>query len=255
MASLGSRVMAAVKAGLNAFNAEELQPAFESAWGDRTKRIGRYDFMGGYVRQNPYKTSRDGAYQFRRNIVNPADVVVEFYTGQVYGGQIKDNLEGGAIPVLTENEALRPALMKLYKNSNWQSDKALFVRNGATYGDSAVKVVDDRQAQTVYLEVLHPGKIHTIERDSQGWITYARIEYEERVINPETGDADSVYVYREDITPDEFRTYKDDKPFAYFSDANGQQVDTWRNEYNFVPLEVTQHIDVGLGWGINTFRS
>lgn len=253
MASFMGRVVTAIKVGLQAFNAEELTPSPDSIWGNRTARLGRYELLRGYRDQNPYKSARSDRYQFIRNIDNPADTVTDFYVGQVYGGTLTQDLKGGAIPIQTENDDIRAPISRLYDNSNWASDKSLFVRHGATYGDVAVKVVDDRQAQRAYLEVLHPGKIHTIERDSRGWITYARIEYDQQVINPATGDADDVFTYREDITPDEFMTFKDDKPFPFFADKNGTMVDTWANEYKFVPLEVTQHIDVGLGWGVSSF--
>lgn len=253
MASLWERIVSAITAGYKAFNADELTPSLESKWADRTARLTRYEFLDSYRNQNPYRRQRADLYQFIRNIDNPADTVVDFYVGQVYGGTIKDDLEGGAIPIQTEVEALRPAITRLYRNSNWQTDKSLFVRHGATYGDVAVKLVDDRVSQMVNLEVLHPGKIHSVERDSQGWITYARIEYEQRVIDLTTGDTQSTYTYREDITPTEFRTFKDDKPFAYFQDALGRTVHTWRNDYGFVPLEVAQHLNVGLGWGVASF--
>lgn len=253
---------AAWTAGYLAWNQTAMLPTLDPAWKGRDNRIFRYTVNQAYVNGNPYGASfssgqiaRKGLYQFIRDILGVPAPLVELYVGEVYGGSIDfQNLQKGAIPIETENAALRSQLIQLYRNSNWQSDKSLYVRMGATFGDVAVKVVDDRNAQQVYLEVLHPAKIHSIERDSKGDVTYARIEYERGDVNPLTGNVEAVYTYREDITPEEFRTYKNDQPFAYFQDAIGRPVPVWRNEYGFVPLEVVQHRDVGLGWGISAFH-
>jgi hypothetical protein len=252
----------AVQIGYLAFNQGALIPSEKYAWGDRDSRLFRYTFNEGYYNNMPYgasysttQKSRKGLYNFIRPINNPAARLVELYVGEIYGGAIDlQELQGGAIPIETDNDALRPALITLYQDSNWQSQKNLYVRFGSMLGDVAVKLVDDRTTQRVYLEVLHPAKIHSVKRDSRGRVEQARIEYDKREINPTTGNSDVIYTYAEDITPDEFRTYRDGKPYAYFDNAEGQKTDNWRNEYGFVPLEIVQHHDMGLGWGASVFQ-
>lgn len=254
--------MSAVQIGYQAYNQQALIPSEKYAWGDRTSRLFRYSFNEGYYNNTAYgstwsggQISRKNMYKFIRTINNPAARLVELYVGEIYGGSIDmQELQGGAIPIETDNDDIRPALITLYQDSNWQAQKNLYVRFGAMLGDVAVKLVDDRQTSRVYMEVLHPAKIFHIKRDSRGRIEEARIEYDKRAISPKTGNADTVYTYAEEITPDEFRTYRDGKLHAYYEDANGQAVDTWRNEYGFVPLEVVQHHDMGLGWGACVFH-
>lgn len=263
MASLWGRLVNAVQVGYLAFNQNALIPSEQYAWGDRDARLFRYAFNEGYYNNIPYGSTysdthkaRRGLYKFIRPISNPVARLVELYVGEVYGGNIDlQELQGGAIPIETDNDFIRPALVTLYQDSNWQSQKNLYVRFGAMLGDVVVKVVDDRVTQRVFLEVLHPAKIHSLKHDSRGRITEARIEYDRREINPRTGNADIVYTYTEDITLDEFRTYRDGKPFAYFEDAAGAKTHTWRNEYGFVPLELVQHHDLGLRWGAAAFQS
>lgn len=266
MANWWNRVSNAVgtawNAGILAYNQQWLSPANKISWGDRNARLFRYAFNEGYYNNSPYsasfstvQTSRLGLYKFIRPINNPVARLVELYVGEIYGGSVDmRKLADGAIPIETENEALRQHLIQLYLNSNWQADKSLYVRFGSMLGDVAVKVRDDRQMGRVSLEVLHPAKIYAIERDSAGEITYARIEYDRGEVNPETGNTDRTYTYREDITPDEFRTYKDGIPYAYFNDSIQRPVKVWPNEYGFVPLEVVQHRDMGLQWGAAVFH-
>jgi hypothetical protein len=198
--------------------------------------------------------SRLGLYRFIRPVNNPIARLVELYVGEVYGGSLNlKDLSDGAIPIETENDNLRPALVQLYRNSNWQANKSLYVRYGSMLGDSAVKVVDDRRMLQVYLENLHPAKIHTIKRNSAGDIEFVRIEYERGDVNPRTGNYESTYTYAEEIDPDEYRTYKDDMPFDYFTEGGKGRLTSWYNDYGFVPLEVVQHRDMGLGWGATPF--
>ena len=262
---LWGRLVSAFQAGYLAFNQHALVPSDKFAWGDRDARLFRYAFLEGYFNNVPYNAalasysvaqkSRLGLYKYIRPINNPTARLVELYVGEVYGGSINyRNLADGAIPVETENDALRQSLIQLYRNSNWQANKSLFTRFGAMLGDVAVKVVDNRQEQQVYLEVLHPGKIHTIERDSAGQVVFARIEYQKGDIDPVTGNYQSTYTYTEEIDPNEFRTFKDGTPFAFFNDDLGVATDKWHNDYGFVPLEVIQHRDMGLGWGASVFH-
>jgi hypothetical protein len=253
---------AAWTAGYLAWNQQALLPSLDPTFKSFDSRSFRYAVSQAYVNGNPYgaafssgQISRKGLYTFIRDVLNVPAPLVELYVGEVYGGSLDmHNAEHGAIPVETEHEALRKQIVQLWRNSNWQSDKSLFVRMGATFGDVAVKVVDDRLAMQTYLEVLHPAKIRSIERDSKADITYARIEYERGEVDTRTGNVEATYTYREDITPTEFRTFKDDRPFAYFKDAIERPVSVWRNDYGFVPLEVVQHKDVGQGWGLSAFH-
>lgn len=262
MASLWGRLVNAVQIGYLAFNQQALVASERYTWADRDARLFRYAYNEGYYNNIPYGSSysaaqkaRRGLYKFIRPINNPAARLVELYVGEVYGGTLDlQELQGGALPIETDNDALRPALITLYQDSNWNSGKGLYVRFGAMLGDVAVKVVDDRSQQRVFLEVLHPAKIHSVIRDSRGRIEQARIEYDRREINPATGNAEATYTYAEEITPDEFRTYRDGKPHAYYVNALGQAVDNWHNEYGFVPLELVQHHDMGLGWGVSCFQ-
>jgi hypothetical protein len=145
--------------------------------------------------------------------------------------------------------------------SKWRSDKSLYLRNGANYGNSFLKIVDDTVLGRTRKEVLHPSKVKDMERDSSGNIKRILIEYErdENTTAYKPDDKNhsqniETYLYTEIITPDEFSTYRDGELYAYFTDGNGNKVARWRNPYGFVPVAPAAHTDQGMTWAMNAFQ-
>jgi hypothetical protein len=205
-------------------------------------------------------------YKRIRGIYNPVARQNQLLTSYIYGGSIDyEHMTGGAVPIVTDNEALIDALRQVMIWTRWGETKSLYVQWGALLGDVILKVIDDREKQKVRMEVVHPSRIREAEFDAVGNVTSAVIEYMKydapKVENfrPTSGggidtrNSTQWYTYTEIITKDSFKTFKNGKPFAYFSDASGKLVDSWDNEYGFVPLVVAGHAASGLTWNKNSF--
>lgn len=250
--------MATVTAAVVAARETWLQPTpeQEASFSDVDNRVLRYRRYWDYYTNNLYNqlSSHKGAkglYRHIRPVYNPVTRLVDFYVAKVYGGELDGDAEAsGAIPIVTENEELRPAIAKLWQWSNWQAKKQLFVRWGACFGDVVLKVVDDLPRQKVYLQVLHPRMLKDAQFDWRGNITSAIIEYTDWE-PATTGRGQYVeFTYTEIITKEQFSTLKNNEPFDYYGSGA-----TWTNPYGFVPLTLAVHKDCGLDWGMSAFHA
>jgi hypothetical protein len=248
-------------------------PTRESGWDVYDARLSRYALYESYLNGTVYKSinaqaqmlkAANGLYRRIRNIYNPVGRQNKLLTAYIYGGNIDpENLTTGALPIKTDNPALYPALRNLLNWSRWSRQKSMYVRYGASLGDVFIKVNDDRVAQKVRMEVLHPAKIREMETDASGNITRVIIEYEvDEPLDLSTlkpgarafaEQQRKSYLYTETIDKEWFRTYKDGEPFAYYTDMQGRQVTEWENEYGFVPLVKCSHADIGLMYGANAW--
>jgi hypothetical protein len=111
---------------------------------------------------------------------NPSYRVVEFYVSKVWPGTLPD-----ALPIVVEdgaNEAIVPAIEQVWQWSNWASQKQVFVRWAAIYGDVFVKVAtrtrSDRtgQVERVYLQLIDPMHVRDFDTDERGYLTWIRID-------------------------------------------------------------------------------
>ncbi len=248
-------------------------PTRESGWDVYDARLSRYALYESYLNGTVYKSinaqaqmlkASNGLYRRIRNIYNPVGRQNKLLTAYIYGGNLDlENLATGALPIKTDNPALYPALRNLLNWSRWSRQKSMYVRYGASLGDVFIKVNDDRTAQKVRMEVLHPAKIREMETDASGNITRVIIEYEvDEPLDLSTlkpgarafaEQQRKSYLYTETIDKEWFRTYKDGEPFAYYTDMQGRQVTEWENEYGFVPLVKCSHADIGLMYGANAW--
>lgn len=268
---LWERFVRAGRAFVTAFNENALVPSEQAA--DQfdlfASRMLRYYVASSYYHNTVYKDifthaaqlkADRGLYKFTRGIYNPTQRLVDFYPAKVYGGMLDlEDMTGGAIPIVTKNQRVKDAVKQLWKWSNWGVEKSLWVRYGAMYGDAPIKLVDDRAAGKVRMEVLHPCRIKDIEMDAVANVKRVVIEYEkteEKFVDPRRDITKLVtYVYTEVIDGEWFETFKDGEPFAYFPDASGKLVSRWPNEYGFVPLVLAHHRKTGKQWGENALGS
>jgi hypothetical protein len=218
-----------------------------------------------------------GLYRWTRSIYNPTYRLAEFYVTHVLGGQL-DPLAGdgkgtpSCLPILTENEAIRPALAAGWLAGNWQTEKDIAVRYGALFGDVGLKVVDDAGRGRVYLDVVHPKHVKHIVRDRSGNVREYVIE--ERRVDPrgsrpapgEKATDRKVVTYEEHCFRDGqdivYRTYLIDDAGARSWDwslgADGGSAagrPEWSVPYGFVPLVWIEHIPVKLGYGLSEAHS
>lgn len=242
----------------NSYNLNSFIPQDWRGWNRYENRLARYDVYQGYYHNLAYHSFMsyseslkvtERLYKHVRGVYNPVRRLVESYVNKVQPGVLDmDNAEDGALPIVTDNEALRAVIIQLWRDSMWQQKKSLFVRNGAMTGDSFIKIVDDIERQQVRLEVLDPAKVKRVEHSPVGGVEYIEIEYYTR-------DDNGWQTYNEVITPDSFTVTVNGKQTRMFTNARGETLDgTWDNDYGFVPVVHVQHTDVGLHFGAPAFH-
>lgn len=210
-----------------------------------------------------YKTQK-GLYEYIRNIYNPSYRLAEFWKAKLLGGMLDPEAGDGketesCLPIITENETLRPAIAQVWNWSNWQIKKDVFGLWTPVLGDGVLKIVDDPNREKVYIRVLHPSKLADVELDDFGNVKGYTLSYKRPDPRPNrNGDVNYKEVaWREGDDPRVFyQTYLDQALYAW----NGT-VAEWSEDYGFVPMVVLQHNDVGLdfGWselypGLSKFR-
>lgn len=230
-------------------------PADPQDWGDPDARRMRYALYWALVENTAYRDvhtwartvrAQYGLYKYIRGVHNPAYRLASFYSTHLYGGQLDPEAGDGAsaptaIPILTENTTLRPAIAALWQASNWQTNKDILGLQGAALGDVAIAVVDDPARKRAYLKVLHPGIFTEVERDPFGNVKAYRID-EQRM-------ADGREVRYTEIAE------RDGDNVIYTTLRDGARYDwtgagaEWTVPYGFIPIVLIQHANVGLEWG------
>ncbi len=198
-----------------------------------------------------------GLYKYIRSVESPAASVASFWQTHLFGGALDMDAGDGAsvpsaIPILTDVEALRPAIAQTWQWSNWNIKKDTFSLQGAMLGDVGIRVVDDRARNKAYLQIVHPSTVEDLEIDPFGNVkAYCIIE---RRAHPITGKAVD---YREEVSREGdmvvTRTFLDEQPFAWpgNEDVNGDLRKEWREPYGFVPFVWVNHIDTGVEYGLS----
>lgn len=183
-------------------------------------------------------------YKYIRNIYNPSYRLGEFYKTHLWGGALNADAEAkGALPIATENEALRPAIAQLWTWSNWSINKDIVTLKGSVLGDAIVRVIDDVEAGRVYLEYVNPSTVADLVVDVYGHVKGYTIK--ETRAHPDTGrDVE----FREEVSRDGefvvYKTFMNNAPYPW----NGQ-AEEWAEAYGFVPMVHIEHNNVGLDWG------
>lgn len=231
-------------------------------------RMLRYEILWAYFENTAYanavhrwaeKYKADYAlYRDVRHVFSCGQRLGSFWGTHIWGGSIDPDCGDGkqtpsALPILTDHEALRPAIAKLFQDSNWPNRKDTVPLWGATMGDAAIKVDDDPKKGKPYLRPIDPRTLAEVVRDRHhNVISYAIEEYKpdprpdaRRDINIDP----PLVLYREeaDRTPGgvEYRTFLDGEPYPW-SKSNGS---AWTEPYPFIPMVLIQHWDVGRDWG------
>lgn len=261
--SLWSRLVNAWGAAVIAFNERALVARPEHGWDTYPSRAFRYYHGDAYYNNSIYTQlvgyaarhkNLSGLYKHIRGIYNPYMRLTDLYVAKCTGGMLDlKNLRKGTVPIAEADDRERAAIVRCLLWSNWGTQKSVYVRHGAKYGDTAIKLCDDRARQQVRLEVLNPATVKYVELDATGGVTFAIIEYQVAEESRPTPGASATnvkyYTYTEEIDAESFHTYKDGKLFAFYQDATGAPVSEWPNEYGFVPLVTVKHKDLGMTWG------
>ncbi|MBI5954361.1 MAG: hypothetical protein HY865_22115 [Chloroflexi bacterium] len=253
--------------GYNAFRAAYLgtdQVNLQN-FGNFDARKVRYSLLWAMYENTAYdelhkwsKSYKDsyGLYSFIRAIYNPTYRIGEFWKSHLWGGALDANAGDGktipsALPILTDNKSLRPAIAQIWQWSNWEIRKDIYSLWGTVFGDGFIKVVDDPDLKKVYLSIVHPSQIADLIADAWGNVKGYVIEYERE--DPKENLAKSteqtkMVTYREVAYRDgknvRYETYLNNDLYAW----NGKEAE-WDVPLGFVPLVFMKHNDVGLDFG------
>ena len=260
--TLKGRLMAAINAFRNPPVGADAD--FESG------RISRYEWFWRMYWNTAYDSVADYAanfaagtklYRFVRGLRNPLARWADFYVANVWGGMLDlaagdGSREPSALPIVTESDALRPAIARLWQWSNWNSKRSLAMRYSAVCGDVFVKVVDKPDAARVFLQTVWPGVVADASWDDFGNLKRIIFQYrrsdERKTDNP--NEAPRRYDYKEVIEHPSVwggkytrvRTYRNGGLYGF--DENGNKPE-WELPYDFVPCVHVPFMDVGSNWG------
>jgi hypothetical protein len=256
MANIWERFMIATKAFRDAFMAANVQQPDD--FNDWSARQLRYEIYWAYYENSVYRKvhgwaeaykAEYGLYKYIRNIYNPTFRLGEFWKSHLMGGDL-DPLAGdgkqvpSALPIITKNEAIRPALANIWRWSNWKVRKDTYGLWGTIMGDVVLRVVDDVDRGKVYLDIVHPGTISDLTRDPFGNVKGYVIT--EKRMDPD--QPNRTVTYKEVATRDgqsvRYQLFKNDAPYAW-----EMQAPEWTESYGFIPMVLVKNNDVGMDWG------
>lgn len=254
MTTLYERVRAALAGFREGFLSAALPQPGEFAAVDA--RLLRYQIYWSFYENTAYRNmhtwasglkTAHGLYRHIRGIYNPSYRLGEFWKSHLWGGSLDPEAgPTGALPILTENNRLRPALAALWRESGWAVQKDVAGLWGPILGDLFIKVIDDPLRGKVYLDLVHPAKLRTVTYDRYGNIKgYEIVEERE---HPEQPGRTVTYTERASRVPGEptiyYETLLDDVRYGWDGGEGA-----WSEPYGFVPMVAIQHNNVGLDWG------
>jgi hypothetical protein len=241
-----------------------------SKFGDYAARNVRYAVLFSHYENNAYRDVNTfaqaykasfGLYRHTRSFYSPAYRIAEFSKAHIWGGPLDPEAGDGktiptALPIITDNDALRESIAKIFGWSNWSVKKNVVTLKGTILGDAVLKVVDDVDHKRVYLRSVHPGTLKEITVDETGNVKSYLIE--ELRLDPNNINSKRNVTYAERASRNGdmvvYETFLNGKPYAWpdnvMSDGeNDSAVAKWEEPYGFIPMVVIQHNDVGLEWG------
>jgi hypothetical protein len=251
------RIMSALRGGYEIYR-DENQSADSDLFDSYEARVARYRLNIIYAENKQYTALNRvryalrfaGRYRKMRAIYNFISRLVDMEVNKTYGGRINwdGNLKTGAIPIalaITANPIVLDCVSQILEWSNFDDGKDIYVRNGATLGDSFLKAVsvrnDDGTPNKVYIEVLDPHKVKDFALDERGNVKAIVIEYWKT--DEETGKD---WLFREEIDKDWFRFYRENEEY-----------DAYENIFKFVPVTHTPHKHMvgGKKCGVTSFHN
>lgn len=111
---------------------------------------------------------------------NPANRVVELHVAKVWPGALPD-----ALPIVTDNERLLPAIEQVWEWSNWATQKQVFIRKLACLGDIFMRVATTAapdgtplppEQTRVYFQLISPEYVPDFDANERGDLTYIRVD-------------------------------------------------------------------------------
>lgn len=195
-------------------------------------------------RWDTYLAKRE-LYKHTRLIYNPVPMIVDFYVDNLWQPSSIEafaELESLVTPITQRTDPdLAAAIAQIDQWSNWQSDSPKIKRWAAATGNVLIEGVDDLEREKVFHRAVWPGYVTHLELNETGDVTAYTIEYD-----VQDAVAKSSYRYRKEVTKDEFKYFRDDRPFV----PVGKTAAVEANPYGFVFAVWIRHTDDGSEFGI-----
>lgn len=124
-----------------------------------------------------------------KGLRNPAHRIVEFYPAKIWPGSLP-----GALPIVTQNQAIIEPIHQAWTWSNWGAKKQLAARWFGLFGDAFFKIATHATPDgidRVYQQVIKPEYVTKFTTDERGFVTYIRLDIP-------TTDADGTYTHTEE---------------------------------------------------------
>lgn len=291
--------LATVWSGLGSLSKQLLTPPSLPAlyfsqfqeWGRWEARRQRYDFNWAWWSNSVYdsahlwsgqfKTIYD-LYKYTRGTYNPMFRLGEFWATTLWGGHLRVEKQGGrvvqsAIPIITDDDAIRVAIGQLWKDSRWQVEKNIFARYGSVMGDACAKIEDSPEEGKVRIVPVNPQTLRWIQQDVHGRVLAYELweprwdpEYNaatSSVLTPGVGQQTVLYVERARLEGNDviFETFRNSQPYNWKPKEspalepykwNGSAA-KWSKPYGFIPLMLHPHIQMHTGyyWGASEYQT
>ena len=288
--SLASRFVTAAISGLSVFRREILRsPAdtllndvYLEQFGHYEERIMRYRVFWScyegsqYDNVHPWANTYKANYSLSRDMracYSPLFRLGNFWATHVWNGPLDATEQNGpnlpsGLPIKTKNEAIRPALMQLWQDSNFASNKEMIPRLGSIKGDIAIKVEDDTEAGKVRIYPIDAATVRWVRLDTQGNVDAyeiidrrpdPRIKFDQNLpFTPFTASPiQRTVTYGERCWRDgqtiHYETYLDGALYDWTGKGGSGQ---WTEDYGFVPMVLIQHMKVlpEYPWGWSEFQ-
>jgi hypothetical protein len=181
---------------------------------------------------------------------NPAHRAVEFYPAKLWPGPLPK-----ALPIETENEALKAAVDRIWTWSNWEARKQVAARWLALYGDLFLRVAEGNGS--VYFQVVDPRYVPDFEEDDRGFLTYFRMDVPQVVVEEDGDEKERTFTEEFNKDAGQYRAWMHTKGYSANVDSLGDPDSELSIEdafgINFIPVTHAKFQDIGEERGQSCF--
>lgn len=184
----------------------------------------------------------------------PVHRVVEFYASHIWPGALP-----AALPIVTANERIIPAIQQVWTWSHWGAQKTLAARWAAMHGDLFIKVASHPDTGRPYFQLIEPQLVTDFHEDERGFLTFIRIDTPRKF--PDGGAYTVTEVWGKDANnPDEaglMQIWQHSQDFTAKLDTLGSPLQTVPISdfgIGFIPIVHAKFRDIGRARGVNCFQ-
>jgi hypothetical protein len=254
------------------YEARYVQPSLvdPAKYGDYRARLARYELYWAFYLSTQYDEQlnawakqfkhRAELYRHVRAIFSTGYRLGEFWATHLLGGTLDFDAGDGtlipsAVPIVTQNTDLRPAIARLWRDSRWMVEKDSLSRQGAIKGDAFIDIHPRFDRGRMVMHSVNPERVVDLEKDADGHVLSCCIWDQRR--DPEDtrvpfGQRRLVNYHRtmhrrDDGTVDVY-TYRDQQAYDWGEGPAGSGA-AWTLDIDFVPLVHIEHRDLGYDFG------